>query len=134
MHLCTISPTWVPSESIWDCICLSSLSRVPSSEAATNGMLRKYLLNELSLLHLKCGFWQEGSSGEDTYTQKNKKQYPKSTFYENPKTLIYKHINYFIYKAMLQKKKKKKKEKEKKIERKQPEYKAHMTTKPNTQV
>lgn len=66
-----------------------------------------------SLLHLKCGFQQEGSSGEDTYTQKNKKQYPKFTFYENPKTLIYKHINYFIYKAMLQKKKKKAKAKKK---------------------
>ena len=48
MFLCTVCPTWVPSESIWVCICFSSLSRVPSSEAATKGMLHKYLLNELS--------------------------------------------------------------------------------------
>ena len=48
MFLCTVYPTWVPSESIWVCICFSPLSRVPSSEAATKGMLHKYLLNELS--------------------------------------------------------------------------------------
>jgi hypothetical protein len=53
----------------------------------------------------------EVSFDENIVTHKEIRSNTRNLLYENPKSLFYKHINYFIYKAMLQKKKQKKKKK-----------------------
>lgn len=92
-------------------LCFSSLSRVPSSGAATDGMLHKYLLNEFALFYTLNVGSRRNAHLVRTHTPKRIKNNTPNLNFMKTRRLFLQTYKLFYLQSHVTKRKKKKKQK-----------------------